>query len=96
MAKKKSKEMPVEVVKQQPQIIEPFPVPSTYQVATVTDDESGQQFVMLAVSSPTGRSVFFLESEIAGMVGETLIKLADQTKGSGLILPPSGLELPRS
>lgn len=98
MAKKKSKEnTPVEVItKPQPQIIEPFPVPSTYQVATVTDDESGQQFVMLAVSSPTGRSVFFLESEIAGMVGETLIKLADQTKGSGLILPPSGLEIPRS
>lgn len=77
----------------QPQITQPSPVPSTFQVASVVDNDSGQQFVMLAVSTPTGRSVFFLESEIAGVVGEALIKLADQTKGSGLIVPP-GLTVP--
>lgn len=76
------------------QRINPSPVPTTFQVAAVTDNNSGQQLVMMVISSPTGNSVYFLDSNFAQTVGEALYKTAEQTKGSGLIVPSSGLAVP--
>lgn len=78
----------------QPQVVSPSPVPTTFQVSVVTENNSGQQLVMVVVSSPTGNSVYFLDANFAQTVGEALYKTAEQAKGSGLIVPSSGLAIP--
>lgn len=82
-----SKENENEKQEPQVQVVQPSPVPTTYQIAEVADQNTGKKFTMLTISTPTGRSVYFLDSTLANTVGEALIKAAANTVDSGLIVP---------
>lgn len=73
----------------QPQTVQPSPVPTTFQVAAVTDNNTGLKFTLLSVSTATGKSVFFLDSSTAKAVAETLLKSAEATAESGLVVAQS-------
>lgn len=96
MSKKESIKEVASVETEQPKtsVINPCPVPTTFQVATVSDNNTGQEMVMLVISSPTGQSVYFLDPETSKVIGEALYRLGEKTKASSLILPPAGLVVP--
>lgn len=67
--------------------VRPSPVPTTFQVSEATDNATGQKYAMLAISTFTGTSVYFLDSRVARSVSEALLKVAAVTIAPGLVIP---------
>jgi hypothetical protein len=72
---------------QQPQTVQPSPVPATWQTSTVPVPGGGQVMVIV-IASPTGQAVYFLDPDEALIVANQIRNTARQAK-SGLILPPT-------
>lgn len=71
----------------QEDVIQPQPVPLSFQLAAVTEANSGKQLCRIQIATVTGVAVYFLDSNTAKTIGEALINLAVMTAGSGIIIP---------
>lgn len=69
----------------QPSIVQPQPVPTTFNVMQVMTND-GKTLAQLTVHTPSGSHVSFLDSEVAKAVGEALIQIAGMS-AAGLLLP---------
>lgn len=63
----------------------PQPVPTSFNLAQVSSSH-GDILAQLAISTPTGTFVVYLDGETCKAVGEALIKVGSMT-GSGLLMP---------
>lgn len=72
----------------QPDLVTPYPVPTSFQVSVITDGNTGTRYAMLRIFTPTGQDIYFLDSATAKMVGGTLLRVSAATASSGLIVPP--------
>jgi hypothetical protein len=69
---------------QQPQVVQPAPLPTTIQVARVLGAD-GTPFVLLTFLTPQGQACFFVDLEVAKQVASALSQA-----GGGIVLPPAG------
>ena len=70
---------------QQLPAVMPQPVPTSFNLAQVTSN-SGDILAQLAISTPTGTHVVYVDSNTAKALGEALVKIGSMS-GSGLLMP---------
>lgn len=70
---------------QQPAIM-PQPVPTSFNIAQVVENKSGNILAQLAISTPTGTHVVYVDSTTAKALGEALIQIGSMS-GTGLLMP---------
>lgn len=64
----------------------PAPVPTSFNVAQVTNNANGAILAQVGISTPTGTFVVFLDPPSAKAVGEALLKVAEMS-ATGLVMP---------
>lgn len=73
----------------QPQVVQPHPVPQSWNVQAVSLGNGGK-VVVVTISGPTGNYVCFIEPESAVQIAGHLRSAGKQAL-SGLILPPGAM-----
>lgn len=68
-----------------PNVVQPQPVPTTFNVAQVQTTD-GKMLAQLTMHTPTGTHVVFLDSVVAKAVGEALTQIASLS-ATGLLMP---------
>lgn len=73
---------------QQPSIVPPAPVPTTWLTQGVLADNN-RRLVVITVATPTGQAVYFVTPEEAKTIAAQIESTADQLR-TGLVIPVNG------
>lgn len=74
------------LAQKQPQYptVQPAPVPTTFTVGQA--DFGDKKMVMLAISTPVGQAIYFLDGDSADGVAKALARIGTATK-AGILVP---------
>lgn len=78
--------MAAEAPTQQIPAVQPQPVPTSFNVAQVINNTTGDILAQISISTPTGTFVVFLDPASTRAVGQALVKIGD-ISATGLIIP---------
>lgn len=85
MNKEKDELAPViQLKKQESNVVQPGPLPTSVTIGQA--DFGDRKMVMLAISTPAGQGIYFLDGNSAEGVAQALLKIGTATK-AGLVIP---------
>jgi hypothetical protein len=64
----------------------PQPVPTSFNLSQVVDNRNGNILAQVAISTPTGTHIVYVDPETAKSLGEALLKIGNMS-GTGLLMP---------